>query len=69
MGDRPFSGKVAAVTGGASGIGAACCRMLAARGARVAVTDCDLSRAEAIATEIGGIAIPHASLQARALQV
>lgn len=59
MSDRPFSGKVAAVTGGASGIGAACCRMLAARGARVAVIDRDLSRAEAIATEIGGIAIAH----------
>lgn len=59
MSDRTFAGKVAAVTGGASGIGAACCRMLAARGARVAVTDRDLPRAEAIAREIGGIAVAH----------
>lgn len=50
----PFGGRVAVVTGGASGIGAACCRMLAARGARVAVTDRDLARAEAVAQEIGG---------------
>ncbi|TCH99706.1 SDR family oxidoreductase [Roseococcus sp. SYP-B2431] len=53
-----FEGKVAAVTGGASGIGAACCRMLAARGAKVAVTDRDLARAEALAAEIGGLALP-----------
>ena len=69
MSDGPFASKIAAVTGGATGIGAACCRMLAARGVRVAVTDRDLPRAEAITAEIGGIAIPHASLQARTLQV
>jgi NAD(P)-dependent dehydrogenase (short-subunit alcohol dehydrogenase family) len=34
-----FDGKVAIVTGGASGIGAACVKLLAARGARVAVLD------------------------------
>ena len=44
---------VAVVTGGASGIGAACCRELAARGARVAVLDRDRKGA-AIAEEVGG---------------
>lgn len=56
MGEGTFGGRIAAVTGGASGIGAACCRMLAARGARVAVADRDLPRAEAVAREIGGAA-------------
>lgn len=44
---------VAVVTGGASGIGAACCRELAARGARIAVLDRD-DRAHAMAREING---------------
>lgn len=59
MSDRSFAGKVAVVTGGASGIGAACCRILASRGARVAVTDRDLARAEVVAREIGGAAFAH----------
>ena len=42
------------MTGGASGIGAATCRRLAAEGARVAVTDLDLAGAEAIADEVSG---------------
>ena len=44
---------VAVVTGGASGIGAACCRELAARGATVALLDRD-ERVRAVAREIGG---------------
>ena len=44
---------VAVVTGGASGIGAACCRELAARGARIAVLDRD-GRAQAVAREVNG---------------
>ncbi|HWA14637.1 MAG TPA: SDR family oxidoreductase [Burkholderiales bacterium] len=44
---------VAVVTGGASGIGAACCRELAARGAKVAVLDRD-ERAHAVADEVDG---------------
>lgn len=38
--------RIALVTGGASGIGAACARMLAARGARVVIADIDAARAE-----------------------
>jgi 2-hydroxycyclohexanecarboxyl-CoA dehydrogenase len=45
------------VTGGASGIGAACCRRLAAEGARVAVCDINLDGAREIADEIDGEAI------------
>jgi 2-hydroxycyclohexanecarboxyl-CoA dehydrogenase len=42
------------VTGGASGIGAATCRRLAAEGARVAVTDVTAAGAEEVADEIDG---------------
>ncbi|MBO9516603.1 MAG: glucose 1-dehydrogenase [Porphyrobacter sp.] len=49
-----FSGKVAIVTGGASGIGAAIVRDLAARGAKVVVADYNLSGAEELASEAGG---------------
>jgi NAD(P)-dependent dehydrogenase (short-subunit alcohol dehydrogenase family) len=45
---------IAVVTGGASGIGAACCRELAASGASVVVVDRDLDRAQSVANEIGG---------------
>jgi NAD(P)-dependent dehydrogenase (short-subunit alcohol dehydrogenase family) len=48
---------VAVVTGGGSGIGAACCRRLAAEGASVAVLDCTGEAAEKIAAEIGGLAL------------
>jgi NAD(P)-dependent dehydrogenase (short-subunit alcohol dehydrogenase family) len=44
--------QVAAVTGGASGIGAATARMLAASGAAVAVLDRDLAGAQAVAADI-----------------
>ena len=49
-----LAGRIALVTGGASGIGAACARELAARGARVTVADVDESAAKAVADEIGG---------------
>lgn len=51
-----LEGRVALVTGGASGIGAATCRRLAAEGASVAVTDMNLDGANEIASEIGGFA-------------
>lgn len=44
----------ALVTGGASGIGAACVRELAARGAHVTVADLDGDGAKAVAEEVGG---------------
>jgi NAD(P)-dependent dehydrogenase (short-subunit alcohol dehydrogenase family) len=46
--------RVSVVTGGASGIGAACVRELAARGDLVAVVDRDLTRAQAVAAKAGG---------------
>jgi 2-hydroxycyclohexanecarboxyl-CoA dehydrogenase len=52
-----LEGKVALVTGGASGIGAATCRRLAAEGARVAVTDMNLEPAREVAGEVDGEAI------------
>ena len=47
-------GRTALVTGGASGIGAACAREFASAGARVTVADVDREAAEALAAEIGG---------------
>ena len=49
--------RIALVTGGASGIGAATCRRLAAEGARVAVTDVNLDGARDIAGEVDGAAL------------
>ncbi len=45
----------AVVTGGASGLGAATARALAARGVRVAVFDMDAAKGEAVAGEVGGV--------------
>ena len=49
--------KAAIVTGGGSGLGAATARRLAAAGAKVAIFDVNLAQAEAVAAEIGGIAL------------
>src|SRR4029453_8268228 len=50
-------GRVAFVTGGASGIGAATARRLAAEGARVVVADVDLPGACVVADEVAGFAV------------
>ncbi|WP_102107949.1 SDR family NAD(P)-dependent oxidoreductase [Oceaniglobus roseus] len=52
-----IEGQGAIVTGGGSGLGAATARLLAARGARVAILDFDEGRARAVAEGIGATAI------------
>ncbi len=52
-----IEGAVALVSGGASGLGAAAARMLAAEGARVVVCDRDQEGAERLAEEIGGVGV------------
>src|ERR1700730_8729666 len=49
--------QAALVTGGASGLGAATARRLAAQGAKVAVLDLNTKLAESVAAEIGGVAV------------
>lgn len=59
-----FSGKIAAVTGGGSGLGEAVARGLAAEGAHVLVADRDAERARAVArgiSEAGGRAVAVAA--------
>ncbi|SHN13091.1 SDR family NAD(P)-dependent oxidoreductase [Cryptosporangium aurantiacum] len=50
-----INGASAIVTGGASGIGAAAARQLAAKGATVVVADLQVDKGEALAKEIGGV--------------
>jgi 2-hydroxycyclohexanecarboxyl-CoA dehydrogenase len=52
-----FDGRVAVVTGGASGIGAAIVRRLASEGARVTVADLDAAQAGTVAKDVGGAAV------------
>ncbi|MCU1344693.1 MAG: 3-hydroxybutyrate dehydrogenase [Acidimicrobiia bacterium] len=64
--DQSLSGRRALVTGGASGIGAACVRRLAEAGAEVSVVDVDEVGAKAVAAANGGIAVPLDLLDASA---
>jgi len=52
-----IQGQAALVTGGGSGLGAAVARELARLGARVAVLDVNEAGAQAVAAEIGGVAM------------
>ena len=49
------SSVAAVITGGASGLGAATARALAAKGVKVAIFDLQAGKGEAVAAEIGGI--------------
>ena len=48
-----FTGRVVVVTGAANGIGAACARLFAASGAKLALWDVDAAAAQALAAELG----------------
>jgi len=52
-----INGLAAIVTGGGSGLGAETARQLAAKGAKVALLDVNMEGAQAVAQEIGGLAI------------
>jgi NAD(P)-dependent dehydrogenase (short-subunit alcohol dehydrogenase family) len=52
-----LDGKVSVITGGGSGIGAACARAFVSEGARVVVADRDAKAARAVADEISGFAV------------
>ena len=55
---QSLSGKVAAITGAASGIGLACARALSNAGARVALVDRAADKLEALCAELGADAFP-----------
>jgi 3-oxoacyl-[acyl-carrier protein] reductase len=55
--DLGLAGRSALVTGGASGIGRACCLALAAEGMYVVCADLDAAGAQAVAASVGGVAV------------
>jgi len=52
-----ISGTTALVTGGGSGLGEATARLLAEKGARVAILDRDVRQAESVAESIDGVSV------------
>ena len=57
-----LNGRIMAVTGGGSGIGAAICRRLAEEGATVAALDIQLDAAQATIDELGSGVAVHADV-------
>ena len=53
-----YAGKIAVVTGGASGIGEAVAKRLASEGATVVILDSNAESAGRVAAEVGGQAVP-----------
>ncbi len=61
--DLQLRGKNAVVTGGAGGVGAAICALLAEEGANVVVSDLDLPRAEGVAARCKASAVAAHALR------
>jgi 3-oxoacyl-[acyl-carrier protein] reductase len=62
MATKRFEGRVAAVTGGGSGIGAAICRRLGEDGAIVAALDLSVDRAQKVIGDLPNAAAVHADM-------
>ena len=52
-----LEGSSSIVTGGASGIGEASARQLAAAGSRVVIADLNEEKGQAVASELGGLSV------------
>lgn len=61
-----LDGKVALITGGASGIGEAATRLFADEGARVVIADVQDERGEALAREVGAAIFQHTDVSREA---